>query len=158
MKVGAHLSGKWTPIMSELSVLEAPRKRRRFIVEFKARVALEHSLNAKLVHKWIRTARQREAASETPAFFPMPMANTVAPEPDERVPALPIDRSRFPPRPPPPSCCCHCRRAANRGAHECRSHGLISVKWLSLLAAYPSIVSWQWRNRRFTEAVDGRRE
>jgi len=57
--------------MSELSVLEAPRKRRRCTAEFKARiaeacqqpdasvasVALEHALNANLVHKWIREAR-----------------------------------------------------------------------------------------------------
>ena len=51
--------------MSELSVLEAPRKRRRFSTAFKAKIvetcqqpgasvadiALEHALNANLVHK-----------------------------------------------------------------------------------------------------------
>ncbi|WP_162623094.1 IS66-like element accessory protein TnpA [Billgrantia lactosivorans] len=77
--------------MSELSVLEAPRKRRRFTAEFKARIveacqhpgasvagiALEHALNANLVHKWIREARRSEPVSDTPAFVPVPMASTV---------------------------------------------------------------------------------
>lgn len=76
--------------MSELSVLEVPRKRRRFTAEFKANVVdacqqpgasvagitLEHTLNANLVHKWIREARRSVPVSEPPAFVPVPMANT----------------------------------------------------------------------------------
>ena len=72
--------------MSELSVWEAPRKRRRFTAEFKARIveacqqpgasvagiALEHALNANLVHKWIREARQSAPVSDTPAFVQAP--------------------------------------------------------------------------------------
>jgi transposase len=79
--------------MSELSVLKTPRKRRRFTAEFKARIveacqqpdasvagiALEHALNANLVHKWIREARRREPVSDTPAFVPVPIASTTAP-------------------------------------------------------------------------------
>ncbi|MGB8714249.1 MAG: transposase [Onishia taeanensis] len=79
--------------MTDLSVPEAPRKRRRFTTAFKARiveacqqsgasvagVALEHSLNANLVHKWIRAARQRTAAPEAPAFVPVPMASASLP-------------------------------------------------------------------------------
>lgn len=84
--------------MSELSVLEAPRKRRRFTAEFKARiveacqqpdasvagVALEHALNANLVHKWIREARRSAPVSDTPAFVPVPMASTAAPAATQR--------------------------------------------------------------------------
>ena len=84
---------KWTPTMTDLSVLEAPRKRRRFTAAFKARiveacqqpgasvagVALEHSLNANLVHKWLRTARQRGAVTEAPAFVPVSMASASPP-------------------------------------------------------------------------------
>ena len=44
-----------------------------------AGVALEHSLNPNLVHKWIRTARQRTAAPEAPAFVPVPMSSTSLP-------------------------------------------------------------------------------
>lgn len=76
--------------MSELSVLEAPRKRRRFTADFKASVveacqqpgasvggiALEHALNANLVHKWIRKARRSATASDPPAFVPVPVAST----------------------------------------------------------------------------------
>ncbi|QNI02384.1 transposase [Halomonas sp. SH5A2] len=76
--------------MSELSVLEAPRKRRRFTAEFKASVveacqqpgasvagiALEHALNANLVHKWIREARRMVTVSAPPAFVPVPMTST----------------------------------------------------------------------------------
>ncbi|WP_168017033.1 IS66-like element accessory protein TnpA [Halomonas salinarum] len=79
--------------MTDLSVPEAPRKRRRFTTAFKARiveacqqsgasvagVALEHSLNANLVHKWIRAARQRTVAPEAPAFVPVPMASASLP-------------------------------------------------------------------------------
>lgn len=79
--------------MRELSVLEAPRKRRRFTAEFKARIveacqqpgasvagiALEHALNANLVHKWIRDARRSEPVSDTPAFVPVPVASTAMP-------------------------------------------------------------------------------
>lgn len=79
--------------MSELSVLKAPRKRRRFTAAFKARIveacqqsgasvagiALEHSLNANLVHKWIRAARQQEAVTEGPAFVPVPLASASPP-------------------------------------------------------------------------------
>lgn len=79
--------------MSESSVLETPRKRRRFTAKFKARIvnacqqpgasvagiALAHALNANLVHKWIREARRRAPVSETPAFVPVPIARTAAP-------------------------------------------------------------------------------
>ena len=65
--------------MSELSVWEAPRKRRRFTAEFKAMIveacqqpgasvagiALEHALNANLVHKWIREARRSAPPGST---------------------------------------------------------------------------------------------
>uniref|UniRef100_UPI0013157129 IS66-like element accessory protein TnpA n=1 Tax=Marinobacterium profundum TaxID=1714300 RepID=UPI0013157129 len=68
-------------MMTLLSVSEAPRKRRRYTPEFKARIiaacqepnasvariALDHGLNANLVHKWIRAARQQPAAT-SPAF------------------------------------------------------------------------------------------
>ena len=78
--------------MTELSVLEVPRKRRRFTAAFKARiveacqqpgasvagVALEHSLNANLVHNWIRTTRQQTAVPEIPAFVPVPWASSIA--------------------------------------------------------------------------------
>ena len=70
--------------MTTLSAPVAPRKRRRFSPEFKARileacqqpaasvagVALEHNLNANLVHKWIRKAKLA-AASDQPAFIPL---------------------------------------------------------------------------------------
>lgn len=63
--------------MTELGVLHPLRKCRRFSAQFKARsveacqqpgasvagIALEHALNANLVHKWIRTARQRETVT-----------------------------------------------------------------------------------------------
>lgn len=79
--------------MSELSVLEAPRKRRRFTAAFKARIvdachqpgalvagiALEHALNANLVHKWIREARRRESINDSPAFVPAPVASATVP-------------------------------------------------------------------------------
>lgn len=79
--------------MSELSVLEAPRKRRRFTAAFKARIAeacqqpgasvasiaLEHALNANLVHKWIRAASQQKTVTETPALVPVPPATTDLP-------------------------------------------------------------------------------
>ncbi|MBS9405729.1 transposase [Halomonas sp. TRM85114] len=75
--------------MTDLSVLDAPRKRRRFTTAFKTRIveacqqpgasvagiALKHRLNANLVHKWIRTARQRDTMTETPAFVPVPLAS-----------------------------------------------------------------------------------
>ena len=71
-------------MMTTLSVPGAPRKRRRFSPEFKAQileaclqqdasvagVALEHNLNANLVHKWIRKAKQA-ATSDQPAFIPL---------------------------------------------------------------------------------------
>ncbi|QEA38532.1 transposase [Pistricoccus aurantiacus] len=84
--------------MSESSVLEAPRKRRRFTAAFKARIveachqsgasvagiALAHALNANLVHKWIREARRREAVNDRPAFVPVPIASTAAPVATQR--------------------------------------------------------------------------
>ncbi|MCE8011732.1 IS66-like element accessory protein TnpA [Billgrantia desiderata] len=84
--------------MSELSVWEAPRKRRRFTAEFKARIveacqqpgasvagiALEHALNANLVHKWIREARRSAPVSDTPAFIPVPLTSTAAPVAPQR--------------------------------------------------------------------------
>ncbi|NIC39421.1 transposase [Halomonas desiderata] len=84
--------------MSELSVWEAPRKRRRFTAEFKAMIveacqqpgasvagiALEHALNANLVHKWIREARRSAPVSDTPAFIPVPLTSTAAPVAPQR--------------------------------------------------------------------------
>lgn len=69
------------------SVSEAPNKRRRFTADFKARVvaacqqpnasvariALEHGLNANLVHKWIRATRQQPSEPAPPAFLPIPL-------------------------------------------------------------------------------------
>ncbi|GGO79902.1 transposase [Marinobacterium nitratireducens] len=69
--------------MTLLSVSEAPIKRRRFTAEFKvrivadcqqpgasvARIALDHGLNANLVHKWIRAARQQDVMSTSPPFL-----------------------------------------------------------------------------------------
>ncbi|MDU8599984.1 transposase [Pseudomonas syringae] len=40
-----------------------------------ARVALTHSLNANLVHKWIRVRAQKSAALQ-PAFIPLPIKTT----------------------------------------------------------------------------------
>ncbi len=71
--------------MTRLSTPEAPNKRRRYTAEFKAkivaacqqpeasiaRIAQDHGLNANLVHKWIRSARQQEAPSTPPAFLPI---------------------------------------------------------------------------------------
>lgn len=79
--------------MRGANVLEAPRKRRRFTTEFKARIveacqqpdvsvagiAMAHDLNANLVHKWIHAARRKAPVSNTPAFIPVPMASTAAP-------------------------------------------------------------------------------
>lgn len=79
--------------MTESSVLEANRKRRRFTAAFKARsidacqqpgasvagIALEHGLNANLVHKWIHTARRREMVTEATAFVPVPRTPASAP-------------------------------------------------------------------------------
>ncbi|WP_456016853.1 IS66-like element accessory protein TnpA [Pseudomonas fluorescens] len=42
-----------------------------------ASVALSHSLNANLVHKWIRVQAQKSTALQ-PAFIPMPMPPTGA--------------------------------------------------------------------------------
>jgi transposase-like protein len=40
-----------------------------------ASIALSHSLNANLVHKWIRVQAQKSAALQ-PAFIPLPMQTT----------------------------------------------------------------------------------
>lgn len=67
------------------SVSKAPNKRRRYTAEFKARIvadcqqpgasvariALDQGLNANLVHKWIRAARQQDVTSTPPAFLPI---------------------------------------------------------------------------------------
>lgn len=77
------------------SVSKAPNKRRRFTAEFKARivadclqpgasvarVALDYDLNANLVHKWIRAARQQHSEPAPPAFLPIPLAAPSAPPP-----------------------------------------------------------------------------
>ncbi len=77
-------------MMTLLSVSEAPRKRRRYIAEFKARVvaacqqpdasvagvALEHGLNTNLVHKWIRTTQQPQP-STSPSFIPIALPTPV---------------------------------------------------------------------------------
>ncbi|GGO83815.1 transposase [Marinobacterium nitratireducens] len=71
--------------MTLLSTSDTPIKRRRFTAEFKARIvancqqpgasvariALDHGLNANLVHKWIRAARQQDATSTSPTFLPI---------------------------------------------------------------------------------------
>lgn len=71
--------------MTRPSTPEAPNKRRRYTAEFKARIvaacqppeasiariAQDNGLNANLVHKWIRAARQQDATSTPPAFLPI---------------------------------------------------------------------------------------
>jgi len=71
--------------MTLLSTPEAPKKRRRYTAEFKAkivaacqqpeasiaRIAQGHGLNANLVHKWIRADRRQDTASAPPAFLPI---------------------------------------------------------------------------------------
>ncbi len=71
--------------MTLISVSEAPKKRRRYTAEFKARIvaacqqpeasisqiAQNHGLNANLVHKWIRAARRPDTAPAPPAFLPI---------------------------------------------------------------------------------------
>tara|TARA_R110002167_G_C12170002_1_gene603394 strand:- start:77 stop:439 length:363 start_codon:yes stop_codon:yes gene_type:complete len=71
--------------MTLISVSKTTDKRRRFSPEFKAKIveaclqsdvsvakiALKHGINTNLVHKWIRTARQRDAAPMAPAFLPV---------------------------------------------------------------------------------------
>jgi transposase len=73
--------------MTSLSVPEASSKRRHYSPEFKSRiieacqqpaasvaaVALAHGINANLVHKWIRKARQEPKGSGAPAFVPFPV-------------------------------------------------------------------------------------
>ena len=90
--------------MTELSVLEVPRKRRRFTAAFKAKiveacqqpgtsvagVALEHGLNANLVHNWIRSTRQQTAMPEIPAFVPVPMVRDLSPATPQHQVADPI--------------------------------------------------------------------
>lgn len=80
--------------MTELSMLEAPRKRRRYSPELKthiinacqqtgtsvAGIALENALNANPVHKWIREARRQTSINDPPAFVPVPISGTSAPE------------------------------------------------------------------------------
>lgn len=67
------------------SVSTPPKKRRMYSPEFKAKileacrepgasvagVALSHGLNANLVHKWRRTAKQASATAPDPAFVPI---------------------------------------------------------------------------------------
>tara|TARA_R110001583_G_C5636851_1_gene407581 strand:- start:1993 stop:2355 length:363 start_codon:yes stop_codon:yes gene_type:complete len=71
--------------MTLLSVPNTSKKRRRFPAEFKAKIveaclqtdvsvakiALKHGINTNLVHKWIRTAQQQDAAPMAPAFLPV---------------------------------------------------------------------------------------
>lgn len=80
--------------MTPPSVSKAPNKRRRFTAEFKARIvadclqpnasvariALEHHLNANLLHKWIRAARQQDVTPTPPAFLPIALP-TLPPQP-----------------------------------------------------------------------------
>ncbi len=68
-------------------------KRRRYSSDFKARVvkacrqqnqsvaaiALNHGLNANLVHKWIRKARLSERDTTIPAFLPLSVPPLSAP-------------------------------------------------------------------------------
>ncbi|MEQ5803379.1 transposase [Halomonas sp. H10-9-1] len=49
-----------------------------------ASIALEHALNANLVHKWIREARRSASVSDTPAFVPVTMASTATPAAGQR--------------------------------------------------------------------------
>ena len=67
------------------STSQAPIRRRRFTAEFKARIvadcqqpgasvariALDHGLNANLVHKWIRAVRKQDITPTPPAFLPI---------------------------------------------------------------------------------------
>ena len=73
--------------MTLLSTSDIPKTRRRFTAEFKARIvadclqpnasvagiALQHDLNANLVHKWIRAARLQQSEPVPPAFLPVPL-------------------------------------------------------------------------------------
>jgi transposase-like protein len=52
-----------------------------------ASIALSHSLNANLVHKWIRVQAQRSAALQ-PAFIPLPMPLAGASSLANRISAL----------------------------------------------------------------------
>lgn len=70
--------------MSTLSVLQPPRKRRRFSREFKSRIvascrqpgvsvsriALDNGLNANMVRRWIRES-ERSGSVNAPAFVPL---------------------------------------------------------------------------------------
>ncbi|WP_036233978.1 IS66-like element accessory protein TnpA [Marinobacterium litorale] len=81
--------------MTLLSTSDIPKTRRRFTAEFKARIvadcqqsgasvariALEHGLNANLVHKWIRAARQHETEPVPAAFLPIPLPAPSSPPP-----------------------------------------------------------------------------
>jgi transposase len=80
---------KWTPIMDNNTPVKRPTKRRSFSAEFKARilaaceqpntsvarVALENNLNANLVHKWRRQAKEQTTNPSNPSgFLPIPLA------------------------------------------------------------------------------------
>ncbi len=91
-------------MMTLLSVSEAPRKRRRYTAEFKARVvaacqqpdasvagvARDHGLNTNLVHKWIRTTQQPQP-STSPSFIPI----TLPTPPDQKMNQSPADSIRI---------------------------------------------------------------
>jgi len=83
--------------MSTLSVATAPQKRRRFSRAFKARIvascqqpgvsvsriALDHSLNANMVRRWMREA-ERSGADHVAEFVPLRLPATAA----EKTPAV----------------------------------------------------------------------
>lgn len=72
--------------MSQLSVINKPRKRQRHSTQFKqqvvtacsqvgasvAGIALEHGLNANMVRKWIRELSAVNHALDTPSFVALP--------------------------------------------------------------------------------------
>ena len=79
--------------MDNKTPIKQPTKRRQFSAEFRARivsaceqpntsvasVALANNLNANLVHKWRRQAKeQTNRHSETSGFLPIPLACTSA--------------------------------------------------------------------------------
>lgn len=85
--------------MTPSHLSETPKKRRRFSPEFKARIiqacqqpgasvaaiALEHQLNANLVHKWIRKAHSTAGLTETvPDFVPLPVSPMISSPSDHK--------------------------------------------------------------------------
>lgn len=91
--------------MSEIIPVKTPDKRRRFSVDFKARiveacnqpgasvagVALANNLNANLVHRWRRLARDKEETRPAaPDFMPIALPERAHPVADEVVVTLEV--------------------------------------------------------------------